>query len=748
MNTSFALQAVVSAALLLAVWSEPAPAGEKAPGKVKLLCSFEKEELEAKGLPLKNWKETTQRVFFTGYEDSCPNLVTAEHATDGKLALCVPYAHKSDKWKSWPRVLGGFNGNWEKSCQGRQAIPLHGLVPKVLGGDWSGYDRLLVDVASPDADVWLRFIVEDAADTTPYVRYRVAKGRAGTIVFPLAKYAAENSRPDRGPFVPRQIDLARIVNLVIYLEEASEDAGQVFFDNLRLAAKDSPAPATPIEPTQEIERDWGWRDMAGKHPPIKQPEVKRETGPVGKLGPVTLASGYKDFCSYLGNDGPRFYRSIAAIDNRRIVALVGGQQPLAFATFDGGKTWGGLDGTPDKPTPLGSYSQVAWASADSLSGNAYIAFNSTVKLRGGYAADRLDLPAGPDYFDRFKGVGYCIGGWTMRCIGLRNIVFNGERWEEPGPGAVLDDFARHCIHWAEVIRHPSGRLWAFLDVGCDVIGRISVRAVYSDDNGLTWVRSHAGRYLHEPGPCFRAFYAAPYGDGVALCLVNQGDEEGKEAEPDDGAMWTSFDGHAWAPVAYFEKDKVKQVFSLVSWHPRASGEKPKPGRLFALFEREGKLILGRLKEGKWEALSDAPVVDDGTKGPFHFSILTVSGDAVLCLWVRDFEKGEDGVAHSKVLLRRYHVPTEKLGPEEELVTEQEPVSALAVPYVSPPDYVPMLWCNSHFNCWRRYGYKDYEEVQKGWHKKYQQWVKFLRVPCSEAKRILQGVPTRGAEDVK
>ncbi|MFH0982727.1 MAG: sialidase family protein [Planctomycetota bacterium] len=717
MRTSFALQTVVSAALLLAVRSGPALGGEEASGKVKLLFSFEKEELEAKGFKLTPWKIGEQDMdgFLVRIGAYYDYPVTPQNATHGKLAFQRFYAHKSDKWKNYPRVMGYFDKEWEKCCQGRQALSFYGATARILGGDWSGYEQLWVDVTSPEADLWLRLIVEDVDDTSPYVRYRAPKGKTCTLVLPLARYAAGNSRPDRGPFVPRRLDLARIVNFTIYLEEAGEEAGQMSIDNIRLAAKDAAVPENAVQPTEEIERDWGWSDLARKHPPVVQPEVKREAGSVEKIGPVTLASGYKEFCSYLGNDGPRYHRAIAAVDNKRIVALVGGQAPLGFASFDGGKTWGGLDGKSDKPTPLSRYSQVAWAGADGLTGNAYITFNSTVNLPKGYAADKLELPAGPDYFDRFMRFSYCMGGGTIRCIGLRNIVFKGDKWDEPGPGAVLDDFARHCIHWGEFVRHPAGRLWAFVDVGSDVLSGISIRGLYSDDNGLTWIRAHKGRYLHEPSGANDTFYAAPYGEGVALVANGRG----------SGAWWTVFDGKDWSARKVLGWGRDVGISSLVSWGQDAK----KPDRLFALLGRGDNLVLARFKDGAWPALDGEPVIDDGAKGKLGFAIASVSGETVCCFWVRDYETGADGVAHSKVLVRRYHIPTGKLGDEEELVTEdKEPISALAVPAVSPPDYVPLLWCNSWFSGWRRYGYKSYGGVKEDWHKKYQQWVKFMRVP--------------------
>jgi hypothetical protein len=184
--------------------------------------------------------------------------------------------------------------------------------------------------------------------------------------------------------------------------------------------------------------------------------------------------------------------------------------------------------------------------------------------------------------------------------------------------------------------------------------------------------------------------------------------------------WTYFDGKAWTTPEPIESGKVQQVFALAS----TPGQ---PDKLYALLKRENKLVLGRLKDGKWGTLSSDPVLDDGAKGAYGSPVLTLCGETLCCLWTRDFETGVDNVAHSKILLRRYALRTGELANEEEVAREQEPVFCISVPHVSPPDYVALVWANS-YSAYSRYGFKGFAEAVKALSGKYSKWLRFIKLP--------------------
>jgi len=214
--------------------------------------------------------------------------------------------------------------------------------------------------------------------------------------------------------------------------------------------------------------------------------------PVESLGPITLPRFDWDETKHKGNlkgGGRPLYvetgvppraafagrtdlRSAVAYDNKRMLVELGGY--YWFASFDGGKTWGGIDGkSPGQPTLSYRHGlRHGGLGACYYSGDAY-----TV-ARGWMAA------------------GGCNTGAGISRVWVEILRFMGDRWER-SPMMLLDHHARGCPISAQVVQLRSGRIWAFWDAGR--LGRGIGRswAKFSDDDGLHW--RFPGRYPENPG---------------------------------------------------------------------------------------------------------------------------------------------------------------------------------------------------------------------------------------------------------
>jgi hypothetical protein len=669
---------------------------------VRVLCSFEKEELAGKGWKTEAWPDD-EAIRVTGICSSTASsfgLLRKLHATHGRWAL----------WERYDRgggVLGGYPNRFSVEPRGKETERLssynsllYARTDKIGGPDWSGFDYLCLDLWSGEGDLWLHTIIEDADATSPFARFHVKKG-ASTIAVPIARYA---DRSLRNP-----LDLKRILHLDVMPETTEADHGEVALDHLRLVRGAAPLEATL--PCEEFIRDWGWSELAKKQGPIPPAEFKRENGPCEKVGPLTLLQGLEGLYGYLsGHDKLRYFTSVAAADNRRLLVVSHGG---ALASYDGGKTWGNLEGTAPEPTRLAA--NVGHGSAnDGVGGNVYIANSTFPRLPNGFGVDRLGLDPGPECFKRFAFItASCHGG--IRSVGLSVLSLRGERWQWVGapnaPVSLFDDFTHHCPNGFDLVRTPGSRLWAFLDHNGDPGGSRGVRASFSDDNGLSWTPSHSTRFIggDSSNVFMSTFWAAPYGDQVALI-----------ADGDGAALWTIFDGNHWSRPAAIEKARVRRVFALASGFQKTD-------QLVALVERDTNLVLSTFSGGRWGTIASDPVLDDGSKGPFTSPLLTVSGNTLFCFWVRDVQRSAAGVAHSMIVLRRYDLRTGAIAPEEGVVVEQEPISRLSAPRVSPPDFVPLVWANS-LSEYARYGYESYFSFQKTGASRYPRWLRFLKLP--------------------
>jgi hypothetical protein len=164
----------------------------------------------------------------------------------------------------------------------------------------------------------------------------------------------------------------------------------------------------------------------------------------------------------------------------------------------------------------------------------------------------------------------------------------------------------------------------------------------------------------------------------------------------DGSRWAAHDGTSWGPVREVPwKSKARS---------RCSPAVASKGGVF-LARAEGKgesmrLLAMRLAKGTWRG----PETLAG--GRLGSSILTASGEAVFCFYVR-LAGAPAGTTHT-VCFRRWR--NGAWGAPQTIAAEAERINQLAAPTVSPPSYAAILWDRCVKNA------------------RESSWVRFARVP--------------------
>jgi hypothetical protein len=514
--------------------------------------------------------------------------------------------------------------------------------------DWSGWDRLRFDVLAPDAPVVLGVFVRDQSGPrlrcgpigvrTDVAVFRIPKGQQVTVDFPLTEMAAV-----------AELDLTKVYRYQCRIN-GYEGATDIYFDNVRLAKRDAPAkykliamkgePKPFVRPvySEPVER------VAGK--------LKRETGPVEKLGPVTVGKGW------FGGSGATYMqnsrRACVAYDNQRLLVVAGRS---AWASFDGGKTWGGLK--PGQKGPV----RLRWG------------------LRANMCAD-------------YRGDVYLIG--TPNCdsyneghdICMFRLIFTGEGWQD-GYFSHLGQNGYKCTAWARALRLESGRIWA---AWCDGWGAGAALTKYSDDDGHTWApckdadaklpRPFLEPKLEElakppaertappksallwPATIISGPFLVPYKEGVAAFSGN-------------GGSWQVHDGKKWGP-----KLKGPGIGSIIS--ETVLGKDHVFLARGATFRFDGSkvtlnnLVVAQLVDGAWKV----DTLESGKNTAD--AILTASGDAVFCFYVKK-------VADDKYELRYRRWKAGKWEPSQVVATESTRVSHVAAPQRCAPSYAAVWW---------------------------------------------------------
>jgi hypothetical protein len=532
--------------------------------------------------------------------------------------------------------------------------------------DWSGYERLRLDVRPKSGQAVVVLWLEDEDIAPPLRRvFAVPAGEWSTLEIDLSQEIKE-----------RELDIAHMLNVLIMVREDS-DPGEILFDNLRLARKTTPTkfravgpdPALAYEYVPPVERlkDFNPADL----PPDRSPL---------KLGPPIIIeirkSGFADADGKVSEAGHIFLSegAVAAYDNQRmIVAYCNGERQ----TLDGGNTWSPLPrakpafswvrGKPIVSTGTG------WVGPDGTSRDIYVDSGANVR--------------------RFASPG-CMNHYPGNRIFAAKIAFVGEKGWELQPECYVSSDCRHCSTAIAQVRLPSGRLW----VAWSEIGRQSQRelnVMYSDDDGVIWKswRKNKSGVLPESrlpenvysnwGRIMPAL--APFGKHVACFWQDK-----------RGLVWQTFDGEAWSKLQVI--DAAAAVDPMIGVKDAES-----PYSEAIDLGGQGPCAMG-LPNG--DILLTAPRLDgvlrwDGrswTKEPVDVpprSYLTRCGDDVLLFALVD-GTGTKEARHTRIDCFRRDKDGRWSGPRQ-IIREDQPLGYghatphFHVPINSPPNFAPVIW---------------------------------------------------------
>jgi len=572
--------------------------------------------------------------------------------------------------------------------------------------DWSAYALFRFDVFSDGAPAVLAMRVHDMSGPRIPARplglrtalgvFKVPAGKQVTCEFPLAEMAKV-----------AEMDLSKIQGFNIRCN-GYEGETTVYIDNIRLVTADAAAADAKFPLVKMVGPPRPFARRVMYRPRLKKnvEKMKRQVGPVEPLGPVTVLvapGGYACSHGHFGGSGATYFqnsiRGVVAYDNQRLLVVFKAFLPrgkvkratkhicegggiVALASFDGGKTWGGLTPKEKLPVLFGNWYWRAFACSDA-SGDLYqIGTENCCSYHEGYD------------------------------VYMRRLAFTGDGWVEDRC-AIIDQNLQKCPSVSRVLRLASGRLWAAWTDGWG-----GCVAKYSDDDGFTWA------------PCKDASLAPPrpfYQPKLADLGKADAPRPPKEVllwpgTPVAGPLLVPYKGQV---AAVATDGTAWQVHDGAKWGPRRKGPfggKRRPGhlviseavlgadRLFlcrsAGCDNSGRneylasLEVAHLEGGTWkiDTLEEADIAD---------SILTASGNAVFCFYVKKVNAGE--TAKYEVRYRRWQAGVWQ--PSVLVATETERINRLAAPTVCPPSYACVFW-----DQWARNAGKT------------PTWVRFARVP--------------------
>ncbi|MHC4916894.1 MAG: hypothetical protein ACYTGB_15540 [Planctomycetota bacterium] len=598
-----------------------APAGEK------LLLDFEKEECW-KLAGHKKEKGEQLEIRYNSY--GTYHFMRKGDVTRGEWALGKTYKSAYDPLAK----PGGESGLASLQRTGRLLNGFGWMAARGLAGDWSGFDRLRVDVKSTDAPARVQIRVADRATVPlPERRYEVPAGKWVTLEFDLAA-AAGKARLERISVKPgfalffrcretalypaRVLDRKDVYGAFINLLKCDAPT-TMLLDNVRLVpagadvktelplvADKSPWPVPEALPAKTAPMK---PERAGAKPSGKIAAGKPVTIDMSGLRAVGYGRMHNDRCG------------IAALDEKRMLINVAtGMNRALLVTNDGGATWKGLDG-----------------------GKASNQFRGNLMMVGACCTPGDD---GQDLL--VVTLKHCSGGEEPSYVWFKRIAFDGGGWK-PGPSTVVDVDSWHCPeHSMDVLRLPNGRIWA----AWSPLSRSGgVKARFSDDDGKTW-RSLPGQ-LATGRHGERRPLLLPYGAGAACFFGTRSRNE---------LSWSHTDGEKWSAVT--------QPVKGVKGRP-LTGAATGPDELFVAAGLKGKVRLLRCSGGKWS---------EETGAPFPPMRLSAAGGKLVALALRD----------AKVVMA-VRSADGKWSAARELAEAEKGTVDLVCPRVAPKGFLPVAW---------------------------------------------------------
>lgn len=445
--------ATCSLAILIMVLQASAGASEK----TKLLAGFEPEQMKV-------WlgKKLTEKNGVCSFRHGRGTVtLSKEDATEGKHCWRVALGKTNMDWgnkKNYTairylkgRIFNGYGRVGQDPRLGKKRSPW-------LPGDWSGYQRLRLDVKSTDSAVQLRLHLFDQIALPPVERvFSVPAGKWVTLELDLAKASqlhemalSEANQKKYGVEVAkvRTFNPAKMANFMVLVEKCEANT-QFMMDNLRLVADEKAEEAK--HPLVRDARPYPKpKELAPSSPkPVVLPEEAK--------GGAKLAASGKPYVMDISKERDHCYGKLSEMVHHAITSAGPEKIMLAQADFlpkrslDGFKTWKSL-------------------------GN----------LRHSRNAPGVGVAAaGPDLLGFY--VARCHGASLPVDMFFRIVKFDGKDWVASSP-YLADINSWHCPEFkVELIRLKSGRIWSVW-MDCDRFNSYhnTLRGRYSDDGGKFW----------------------------------------------------------------------------------------------------------------------------------------------------------------------------------------------------------------------------------------------------------------------
>jgi hypothetical protein len=590
--------------------------------------------------PVTGGSEIASWKYIVSYSGGTGSGLMAEPGKDGY--------HDIQDW-FWQRYVNFFDDELAHSHEQR---------------DWSAYEVLRLDFLAEGNPAVIGVRVFDSSGPKIPAHYLGLRSRLAvfglpkdqqvTVEFPLAALTQA-----------AEMDLKKMMGFIIRMNGYKGEY-RLYMDNFRLVTKAAMA-ADAKFPLVKMQGEIGpfGRPVLDKHTVRDAAKLARKTGPVEKIGPVVAVAAkglYSSFGGLLGGGGWTYSQSLrrglAAYDNDRLAFIYGDSEGIrATASFDGGKTWGGLQPGVKEPA------KFAW---------------------GHFRATTTSDTNGDIYM---IGTEECSSYHEGYDVLLRRLALTGAGWELDRKSLVCQTL-RKCPKTARAWRLPSGRIWMAWTDGWE-----GCVAKYSDDDAITWTPCKDAalappRPLYEPkledlakppaqrpappkeilpfpGTPVPGAILAPLRDGLAF-LSDQDDK------------WQVFENGKWGAMqkAPFAGDAT---FLGTDHIFRAKGGSY-GDRIDT--EKRGDLLVTEFLNGQWTPVQtlEAGQIGDVT--------LVASGDTVFLFYVKAVSDEPDKVVND-IRLRRWR--DGRWGESELLATENYRINRLGTPVVAPAAYVPLLW---------------------------------------------------------
>ncbi|MFH0922037.1 MAG: T9SS type A sorting domain-containing protein [Fibrobacterota bacterium] len=663
-------------------------AGLLFPQDVKLLAGFEYDEMQTWG-----WNGTTVADWINSGSGSLGTLFQGD-ATEGEWAVGRGFSSDAVSWYLTSPLVPENNILY---TQGR-VFQTYGFLESWMGSDWSGYDRMRMDIKSTTDScvVWLS--LQDEL-TSPFLirRYVVPGNQWVTLEFNLADAAKEIQVPLSGEGAAywgvdtlkgRVLNLSEMANLSVNVTHFYHvQAQHVVVDNLRLlkaGAEDGG--------TWPLLRDTTAFQTVQELPPQSPVWTNRYTG-ARNTAPLTL--GEPSFIDLGAGDPGYAYLTgmpyaISAVDNDRIAIgswIYGGVRK----TLNGGQDWTSVPGFFHSYQAPGS---IIASSGDDLMG-----------------------------FYTSK----CGGGGVSTAMYFRRLQFNGTDWKFTTRKLITPN-SWHCPEWkVNGIRLPNGRIW-MLSAHTTRYRGIWMRGWYSDDEGETWRWPNASGLTD--AEAWRT-YGTEHGNltGAELWVDNSGEWEYEGKTASLGTITTSLQYSAFFPMLVRYGDEVACFWldgnnNTIKWsHSDGKRWTPPTTLLSSMTSRPSGAVYHEATGDIYFANGQKIYRFDGMNAPVDITpalctggILSLSGNLLMNVW-----KEQSGGQY----LIRYctqELPNGTWSEAHTLATEDVSFN-LTSTQSAPENFFPVAWAFTGSTT---------------------KWLKFQRIPIAGTSANKQRVNVRSA----